>query len=82
MAVGFVINVDVVAFEEGHGLLSLRLLQALRDNTKSALLLDKSLIFVVRTDPDPDEIRVILDGQRSVMRTSPDRPELANFFEV
>jgi hypothetical protein len=41
---------------------------------------DKSLIFVVRTDPD--EIRVILDGQRSVMRASPDRPELANFFEV
>jgi hypothetical protein len=45
-------------------------------------MLDESLILIMRTDPNPDEIRPILDCQRPVMRPNPHGPQLANFFEV
>lgn len=33
-------------------------------------------------DPHPDEVRAILDCQRSMMRASPYRPEFAYFLKV
>jgi hypothetical protein len=36
----------------------------------------------MRTDPNPNEILSVLDGQRAVMSTSSRRPKLADLFEV
>jgi hypothetical protein len=36
----------------------------------------------MRTDPNPNEIRFILERQRAVMRSDPHRPELADLFEA
>ncbi len=46
------------------------------------LLLDEPLVFVMGTDPDPDEIPLVLHGQGSMMRPGPHGPELADLFEV
>jgi hypothetical protein len=51
-------------------------------SARLALLLNKSLILIVRPDPNPDEIRAILDSQRSMMRPCPYGPKFANLFEV
>ena len=47
-----------------------------------ALLLDDSLVLIMRTDPNPDKIHSVLDCQCLVMRPSPDGPKLANLFKV
>ena len=43
---------------------------------------DHTLVFVVRTDPHPDEIAVVLDGKGSVSKADSSRPELADLLEV
>ena len=47
-----------------------------------ALLLDASLVLIMRSDPNPNEICPVLNGQRPVMRANPHGPQLANLFEV
>jgi hypothetical protein len=47
-----------------------------------ALLFDESLILIMRTDPNPDEIRSILDCKRPVMRSGSHGPKLADLFKV
>jgi hypothetical protein len=58
------------------------MLRSARRNLLLALLLDDSLILIMRTDPNPDEVRSILDCQRPVMRPSPHGPQLADLFEA
>jgi hypothetical protein len=45
-------------------------------------LFDDPLVFIMRTDPDPDEVLSVLNGECPVMRASSRRPKLANLFEV
>jgi hypothetical protein len=47
-----------------------------------ALLLDTPLILIMMSNPNPDEICPILNGQRPVMRPNSHRPQLANLLEV
>jgi hypothetical protein len=49
---------------------------------KLALLLDESLILIMRADPNPGKIRPVLDCQRPVIRPSPHGPKLADLFEM
>ncbi len=43
---------------------------------------DQASIFVMGPNPNPYEILTICNGQCSVVNSYPDRPELANFFEM
>ena len=47
-----------------------------------ALLLDASLVLIMRSNPNPNEICPVLNGQLPVMRANPHGPQLANLFEV
>jgi hypothetical protein len=47
-----------------------------------ALLFDESLILIVGTDPNPDEIHPVLDRKRPIMRSGSRRPKFADLFEM
>ena len=57
------------------------MLRSARRNLLLALLLDDSLILIMRTDPNPDEVRSILDCQRPVMRPALTDHSLPTFFK-
>ena len=44
-----------------------------------ALLLDDSLVLIMRTDPNPDEIHYVFDCQCPVIRPSPHDQSLPTF---
>lgn len=50
--------------------------------TELALLFDAWFILIMRSDPNPNEICSIFNGQGPVMRFNSHGPELANLFEV
>jgi hypothetical protein len=45
-------------------------------------LFDHSLILVVRTDPNPDEVRAILHSDGAVIDADSRRPEIPDSFEM
>ena len=45
-------------------------------------MLDEPLVFIMRPDPNPDEIPLVFYGQGSMMRPGPHGPQLADLFEV
>jgi hypothetical protein len=47
-----------------------------------ALLFDQSLILIMRTDPNPNEILSVLDCKRPVMSPGSRGPKLSDLFEV
>ena len=47
-----------------------------------ALLFDPSPIFVMGADPDPDEVRTILDCEGTVIDANPRGPEVSYFLKV
>jgi hypothetical protein len=46
------------------------------------LLFDEPFIFIVRPNPNPDEVTPILQGESPVMRPRTNRPKFANFLKV
>jgi hypothetical protein len=48
----------------------------------SRLLVQQLVVAVVRSDPEPDKVRVRLDGERAMMKTNPSGPEFADLLEV
>ena len=45
-------------------------------------LFDHTFVFVVSTNPNPNEVFSIVNRKCPVMDSDSDRPKLANFFEV
>jgi hypothetical protein len=45
-------------------------------------MFNNSFVFVMSPDPDPDEILVVFDGQRSIIYSRSYGPEVACFLEV
>lgn len=53
-----------------------------RCNVWSGLPFGQPLILVMGTDPDPDEVRTILNGKGAIVESNSGRPELADPLEV
>ena len=45
-------------------------------------MLNEPLILIMRTDPDPNEIRAIFNRKGSIVEANSGRPQLANLLEM
>jgi hypothetical protein len=50
--------------------------------TLQQLLAYKSIVFSMMTDPKPQEICLIFDGQRAEVQSHPNRPKSTDLFHV